>query len=210
LDGTPPEDVTPAGLQAHSPVFSPNGQRLAFIGCPASTGGCVLTGQTNLYVADLSGQNLVQVTDDALEEQDPAWSPDGAELAFAVNPGGGSTIYRIRVDGTERQRITVTDVARASAWSPDGSTLVIASTREASRSSEFDYWLVSADGATYTRLTTNGSAWGQASWKPDGSQIATDLGPHLATPGIYIMNRDGSGLRLAREVDAELPDWSRE
>ena len=36
----------------------------------------------------------------------PAWSPDGAWIAFAANPDGNYDVYRIRPDGSGLTRVT--------------------------------------------------------------------------------------------------------
>jgi Tol biopolymer transport system component len=67
---------------------------------------------------------------------DPAWSPDGSEIAFAVLEAssdcilparGGRSIYAVKSDGSGDQRLLVRgpavdhqDEAYAPAWSPDG------------------------------------------------------------------------------------------
>ena len=40
-------------------------------------------GQWDLYSVDAGGADLRQLTDDSYEDRDPAYSPDGTQLAFA-------------------------------------------------------------------------------------------------------------------------------
>ena len=52
---------------------------------------------------------------------DPAWSPDGAKIAFASRRAGSSDIYVMRADGTGTQRLTATRVDDTHpTWAPDG------------------------------------------------------------------------------------------
>lgn len=49
----------------------------------------------------------------------PAWSPDGAWIAFAANPDGDYDVYRVRPDGSGLTRITRTPTPELSiSWGP--------------------------------------------------------------------------------------------
>jgi len=94
------------------------------------------------------------------------------------------------------------------AWSPDGSQLAFSSTRRGSR----DIWLMNADGSNLS-LTVAGSAASAVSpaWSPDGAQIVFASLCSRCTPqtsDLYIINRDGTGLRrLTTDADAGHPSW---
>jgi len=81
----------PLGLDtAAAPAWSPDGRSVALVGTHL--------GRTDLYLVDLEGRggdpwrtldggaSMRRLTDDAGDEGMPAWSPDGAVLAFAHNP----------------------------------------------------------------------------------------------------------------------------
>jgi Tol biopolymer transport system component len=54
---------------------------------------------------------------------DPAWSSDGATIAFAGRQDGKTSIMSMRPDGTAVQRLTEGRFDRAPAWSPDATEL---------------------------------------------------------------------------------------
>jgi len=123
---------------ATSPDWSPDGRWIALVGTVA--------GRTDLYLLDLSpgeaggptrpvsvrgldgGTDLIRITDDAGDEASPAWSPDGALLAFAHNPGAEVTYeFEIGPDGSRRllwARYSNGDDTRA-AWHEQGTDLVL-------------------------------------------------------------------------------------
>jgi len=61
-------------LYAQEMAWSPDERWLAFLGAP--------DGLYHLYIADVDGSQVIQVTDDELREGDLAWSPDGRYLAY--------------------------------------------------------------------------------------------------------------------------------
>lgn len=45
------------------------------------------------------GTNAVRLTNNAAEDAEPAWSPDGTKIAFYSNGSGNAEIYTMRADG---------------------------------------------------------------------------------------------------------------
>jgi Tol biopolymer transport system component len=93
------------------------------------------------------------------------------------------------------------------AWSPNGKEIAVAIRDVGPGGDRGDLWIVNADGANARRLTksTGASLRGARypTWSPDGKRLAFGYGSN----GIYVVNRDGTGLH--RIATGCCPDWSR-
>jgi WD40-like Beta Propeller Repeat len=107
-------------------------------------------------------------------DADPAWSPDGRQIAFrrrVPNPtiGGNEEIFVMNADGSGARA-----VARSSAadfkpvWSPDNKNLLIISNRESATGGPgktFDLWLIRvSDGKVLRRLGLKAKQITQPFW----------------------------------------------
>jgi Tol biopolymer transport system component len=134
---------------------------------------------------------------------DPAWSPDGAKLAFGW--AGASDIWVARADGSDRVQVTsgaAYDVSPA--WSPDARQIAF-ERYVLPNWMETDIYVVDATGGTPVDLTNHPGADSQPSWSPDGSKIAfrSDRSP----AGVYVMDADGSNPHLLAQAGFH-PDWA--
>jgi Tol biopolymer transport system component len=128
----------------------------------------------------------------------PAWSPDGQQIAFIRGQPPG--IWVMRSDGGEAHQLTRgPSPQHAPAWSPDGTRIAFTRAK--------GIFVMNADGTKLRRITHR--VEGIPSWSPDGAKLAFAEEPDENTSGdeqIYVVNADGSGLRkLSDGID---PAWS--
>jgi TolB protein len=173
---------------------------------------------TRIYAVRPDGTGLRKVSRFtnrlAVSESDPAWSPDGSQIAFAhyrVTAQGMVDVYIARRDGTNARRLTDNPISdSAPAWSPAGDT--IAFVRETLSEDGSSIYLTDTTGLVVRRLTSGGFADDSPAWSPDGSTIAFARG--YADPAsadqpadLYAVNPDGSGLRPLG-IRGSQPAWS--
>ncbi|MGZ4413446.1 MAG: TolB family protein [Gaiellaceae bacterium] len=128
----------------------------------ASDRGCVPQG-ANIYLMDADGSNVVPLTQTCLES-DPAWSPDGAQIAFISRRDGAPALFVMNADGGDAHRVTPVGVfAERPSWSQRG---------QIAFDSLPGIETIKPDGSGLTRLTADGY---DPSWSPDGSRIAFSL-----------------------------------
>jgi hypothetical protein len=145
------------------PAVSPSGSRVAFTG---SLGNESL-GLYAVFLVDIDGSDLVQLTQGSFGEMDPAWSPNGTRIAISQNQSGGIT-------ASNCCRLAVVDAASGSvtgltsnigaarpSYSPNGSIIVF--------DTPTGIWRIPATGGTATRIATVGY---DATVSPDGQRVA--------------------------------------
>jgi Tol biopolymer transport system component len=211
--------ITPCGNGPHSCTlaWSPDGSSIA------------VAHDSEIELVNADGSNRTSLTPlgPGSNVHSPTWSPDGALIAFVGSGAGGSGgLYAIDRSGSGLQLLV--DLPPGDtlgvwmpAWSPDGSKIAYLSSGEWSKDKG---WLLSvtvvdADGSNPTEILQAGRCLcfgftpGLA-WSPDGTQMALVVpgpgrgpGLNLANVGLYVMDADGTGLRLVREGAWGRPAW---
>lgn len=189
-------------------------------GQPDPTGRVVFAGAraggSDILVVSDDGaaeENLTETTD--AQEFDPAWSPDGALIAFARKLESNNTadIYVMDATGTTEVRLTQDfggPIDRQPAWSPDGTR--IAWTRSIHHAGTSQIFVMNADGSGMSALTNAipGRFDSSPAWSPDGSTIAFVSDRASGFPELWVMGADGSERRRLttnHRIDGN-PAWS--
>ena len=145
-----------------------------------------------ILVTNLNGSGQVRLTDNSVSDQRPAWSPDGARIAFQRGTSGGVDVFVMNANGSGQTQLTTNGRSSQPAWSPDGERIAFSSGGVA---------VMNADGSGKQQLTLDG-IW--PAWSPGGASIAFH-----ASGAIFVMNADGSGRRRLTDAAFEgQPDWS--
>jgi Tol biopolymer transport system component len=110
------------------------------------------------------GRQVGDLTDnEASGEFDPAWSPDGAMIAFASDRDGNPEIYVMAATGSHVTRLT-NDPAHDwnPVWSPDGSRIAFESDRDGS----VGLYLMDSDGTNVSMLIQKFPETCCPAWRP--------------------------------------------
>jgi TolB protein len=141
-------------------AWSADGRYLAFQSLRADHPGA------EIFILDVFGGDLRQLTRTGSNNSDPAWSPDGTQIAFVFGYG---LIRLIGVDGVGEY-----ELARGfnPEWSPDGAHVLYASFRS---NYEQGIYIVDADGGESRPVFALGIldlAYWSPSWSPDNRYVA--------------------------------------
>lgn len=128
------------------------------------------------------------LVDDVLQDYDPAWSPEGTQIAFDSNRDGNvGSIYAINVDGTNLHRITSSPPASDAkpTWSPDG-TQIAFWTNEGGVGLHIA--IINADGSGMRTDFRPDYVFGiDPAWSPDSTRIAYDGYDGINPSQIYVL-----------------------
>jgi TolB protein len=165
-DGTAQRRLTRNTVRDRSPVWSPDGRRIAF------------ESNWQVWVMNADGSAQRRLTRNGARNFAPAWSPDGLKIAFerrlgrqkygrCSGCGRASTfeVYVVNADGSGQQRLTRSGAQPL--WSPDGKKIAFQSQRDGN----FEIYVMNADGSGQRNLTRtprhneSGPAWSPAQKK---------------------------------------------
>ena len=136
-------------------------------------------------------------------QTDPAWSPNGADIAFSSKRSGRSAIYVMRADGTGTKELTAGADDIHPTWSPDGKRLAFERTKK--------IYVVGADGNDVHIVSKGAANDGDPAWSPDGKWIAfVRKQPGSVEREIWIMRPGGSDSRRVTTLHGTSinPAWS--
>lgn len=195
---------------ASSPVWSPDGTRIAF----ESLGG---SGDYEIYVVNADGTGLTQLTNNTVNDNEPTWSPDGTKIAF-IRRSDPSTwlIYGMNSTGSGQALIAnpgtfpggSTNYAANPDWSPSGDRIAY---------DNLQIFVIAADGSSGAAVTNACCDLlpTKPSWSPDSARIAFEQEHYMSdveTPKhIEVMNADGSSRQVITPLDEFYrtdPVWS--
>jgi Tol biopolymer transport system component len=208
----------------YPPAWSPDGRKIAFTGLTEEK----RADDADIYVVSVATKRVRRLTTNG-RSTSPVWSPDGKTIAFARFTGntsaghGRSSIWTIRPDGSDPQRITNPGDGGTDQPSAFSSTGTLAFTRYTLAPHEFFDLLQSvfvvAPGQPETKWIDSGSALvfsadqtriAYASVKDENGLVVSGKIPTKANE-LYVAGTDGSSatrLTATHDVDETYPSWS--
>ena len=206
-DGSEKVNITQHRASDYGAAWSPTGEKIVFV---SDRGG-----ERDLYLMNPDGSNVRRVFKRKIEARriSPSWSPDGKQIAYShldFNIGGTNGTYIATLGEQEEERI---GNYGSPAWSPDGTEIACRGI-EATGS-----WLILFNIRTrkHERLLPKKTLQWQAgpSWSAAGDKIAFTGNKHpipaildrelhdawADKDTVYIVNRDGTGLKQLVEED---------
>jgi TolB protein len=121
-------------------------------------------GSPNLWVCNMDGSGLKQLTKTREEDSSPTWSPDSREICFVCR-SGRAELCKVSADGGAARPFRPAGAygnLTSPDWSPDGKWIAFTS-----GSGEFTIWVVPAEGGDAQKLV----AGEDPCWAPNSRTI---------------------------------------
>ena len=175
------------------PTISADGSQVAFHSNRAG-------GPRQIYVLNIDGSGVTQITFGDVPSERPSWSPDGTKIAYTGYVDGDFELFTMNPDGSNQTRLTYADGYDGFAsWSPDGTMLVFRGERPGT-----DLYVINADGTGEYPLDIINP--GTPDWSPDGSTIVFSK-----WDGLHRVDPDGNNLEqftFTSGYSADNAEWS--
>lgn len=169
----------------------------------------------DIYMADLDGKIVKQLTNSKGYDAEATLSPDGKKMLYTSDKDGDIDLYIMDLETGAEKRITNLLGYDGGAWfSPKGDKIIWRASRPKTEAEIKEYkdllaenlvaptnmevWVANADGSNARQVTKFGQANWAPAYMPDNSRIifASNHEYKRGFPfNLYTINEDGSGLR---------------
>ena len=183
-DGSTQALPSVAGGGDYDPDWGPDGERVAFTSLRANN-------RPHVFVMDLSGANLVDLSAALAREAQPVWSPTGTQLALVSSRAGNERVFLVPDFGGEGERYSwgASDADTHPDWSADGQW--IAFERVVGNISRLYVGRYDERGKANVPVCAGGQLSVQPmadpDWSPDGSWLVFETWPDGKDHNIAIM-----------------------
>jgi Tol biopolymer transport system component len=184
------------GLSADCLSFSRDGQWMTYVTLP----------DQSLWRSRIDGTEALRLTNQPMEAEFSAWSPDGRQIAFmGKQPGKPWRIFIISRDGGAIKEASNGDDGQgAPTWSADGKSLTYGNI---SCEETHSCWIHKIDLATGKEEALSGSnGFRTARWSPDGKWILA-LQPQTHQLLLFDVKRQHWKI-LTDSITGDNPNWS--
>lgn len=151
-------------------------------------------GESNIYLINVDGSDMTQLTNNRSVDTDPAFSRDGKMIAFVSSrhdvSGGLGEIYFMKANGNSQTRVTYEDgSAYSPTWSPDGERIAFIQ----SYANGYKIIIINADGRGRTAIYSSVNRLTSLDWSPTGTKLVVSKSVGDFNSVLLTINADGTG-----------------
>ena len=168
-----------------APVFSPDGQQIAFesrtdeVPSPAENNDTL-----EIHVIHIDGTNKKQLTHNDVDDGHPTWAPNGKQIVFTGMVDDIYQLFSVNAKGGTVKQLTFENASHYHpTFSPDGKRILYVSNAH----NRYTLWTMNVDGTNKTQLTNHIGAHFEPSLSRDGKTLvfSSDRSDHMR---IYLMD----------------------
>jgi Tol biopolymer transport system component len=163
----------------------------------------------DIYVKEVAGTGFNRLTTDSADDRNPAWSPDGRQIAFLRRSGDRWVLYLISPLGGGERKVAEVGGGPLS-WSPDGKN--IAFTDRKSPEDPWSIWSLSLETMEKKQVTAPDVSYDgdeRPAFSPDGRYLAFIRRLELGRPALYVMHLPRGELKLVTDFNSPMsPCWT--
>jgi imidazolonepropionase-like amidohydrolase/Tol biopolymer transport system component len=160
----------------------------------------------DIYLLPIAGGEARSIDSGLAWSMQPRFSPDGAEIAFISDAGGGDNIWIMQADGNDARQLTKEDFRMLNNpyWSPDGSYIAARKHFTTTRSlGTGEIWLYHRNGGNGVAVVErpdekHQKELGEPAFSPDGRYVYFSVD---STPGgnfVYAQDSNGQIFEIRR------------
>jgi len=158
--------------------------------------------EMDIFEADPTGGNLIQLTKTSGYDAEASYSPDGNLIVFTSDRDGDLEIYLMNADGSQQRRLTYgKGYDGGPFFSPDGKTILYRGDRRDDGKMNLQIRMIGVDGSNDRAITDNQLFNWCPFWHPSGKSFIFTRADHSAPSrgepinyDLYMMKADGTGL----------------
>jgi TolB protein len=201
-----------------NPKWSPDSNWLAYIGDDNGE---------QIYLIDPNTKQTIQITDNQgyyYDYGDISWSPDGEKIllpvtyfSVSIDPSPFNSVI-IDVPDSINEPFTQPEFDSLQSfipgypigWSPDGNGILVMDNQEPDNFDTSAIFIYQMDNSSLFQISPSNLRVWEASWSPNGEQIAYSASIGDSDTEIYLINADGTDNIQLTDNDANeiVPIWS--
>ncbi|MEZ4827436.1 MAG: amidohydrolase family protein [Bacteroidia bacterium] len=162
----------------------------------------------DIYTLPIEGGKATLISGGTPYEVQPIYSPDGKQILFTSDRGGGDNIWVMNRDGSDRKQLTKEDfrLLNNAVWTPDGEYFVARKHYTASRSlgagEMWLYHITGGGGIQLTKRKNDQQDAGEPFVSPDGRYVY--YSEDMSGGASFEYNKDPNGMiYMIRRYDRE-------
>ncbi len=162
----------------------------------------------DLYIMPIAGGSARRITNGPAYDVQPRFSPDGTQISFTSDRGGGDNIWVMDADGEDPRQVSDENfrLLNNAAWTPDGQYLIarkhFTSTRSLGAGEMWMFHVSGGAGLQLTKRKNDQQDAGEPDVSPDGRYVF--FSEDMSGGSTFQYNKDPNGqIYVIRRFDRE-------